>query len=102
MPEEIEVTRKKLIAWRDNDQQLGPMLQNNALLQEAIPLSQNLTAIAAAGLQALEYLSSGGHAPAGWRQQQLDALKQDQKPQAELLNMIVPSVQKLVEATTAD
>jgi len=101
-PEEIEATRKKLIAWRDNDQQLRPILQNNALLQEAIPLSQNLTTIATAGLQALDYLSSGGHAPAAWRQQQLDALKQAQKPQAELLNMIVPSVQKLVEATTPD
>jgi len=101
-PEEVEAMRKRLTVWRDNDQQLGPSLQNNALLQEAIPLSQNLTTIAAAGLQALDYLNSGGHGPAAWRQQQLDALKQAQKPQAELLNMIAPSVQKLVEATIPD
>jgi len=101
-PEEVEATRKHLNVWRDNDQQLGPLLQNNALLQEAIPLSRNLTTIAAAGLQALDYLNSGGHAPAAWRQQELDALKQTQKPQAELLNMIAPSVQKLVEATIPD
>jgi hexosaminidase len=101
-PEEIEATRKKLVAWRDNDQQLGPVLQNNALLQEVTPLSQNLTTVATTGLQALDYLSAGGHARAAWRQQQLDLLKQAQKPQAELLNMIIPSVQKLVEATTPD
>jgi hexosaminidase len=101
-PEEVEATRKQLTAWRDNGRQLEPVLQSNALLQEAIPLSQNLTSVASAGLQALDYLNAGGHAPATWRQQQLDSLKQAQKPQAELLNMIAPSVQKLVEATTAD
>jgi hypothetical protein len=39
---------------------------------------------------------------ADWRQQQLDLLKQSQAPQAELLNMVAPSVQKLVEATTPE
>jgi hexosaminidase len=100
--EDMEAMRKSLIAWRDNDQQLGPLLQSNPLLQEAIPLSQSLSSVAAIGSQALEHLRAGRHAPPGWRQHQLDAITQAQKPQAELLNMIVPPVQKLVEALPSD
>ena len=85
--------------WRDNDQQLEPLLQANSLLQEIIPLSQNLQSVATAGLQAIEYLAHGGHAPGNWREQQLAMLKQAEKPEAELLNMIVPAVEKLVSAT---
>jgi hexosaminidase len=90
----------QLTAWRDNDRQLAPLLQSNAGLQEVIPLSQNLSAVSAAGLQALDYIKAGGRAPAAWRDSQLNMLKQAEKPQSEMLNMIVPSVRKLVEATT--
>jgi hexosaminidase len=93
--------RKWLTLWRDNDQQLAPMLQSNPPLKELFPLSQNLTSVAAVGLQAMDYLSADGHAPALWREQQLAFLKQAEKPQAEMLNMIAPSVRKLVEATSA-
>ena len=98
-PTDLEGMRTVLAIWRDNDQRLAPALHGNSLLEEAVPLSQNLAGIAATGLQTLEYLNAGGRAPAAWRQQQLDLLKQAQTPQAELLNMVAPSVQKLVEAT---
>jgi hypothetical protein len=58
--------------------------------------------VATAGIQALDYLTSGGRAPAAWREQQIALLQDAQKPQAEMLNMIAPSVQKLVEATTPE
>jgi hypothetical protein len=53
-------------------------------------------------LKAIEYLNAGTRVPADWRQQQLDLLKQAQAPQAELLNMVAPAVQKLLEATTPE
>ena len=90
-----------LTAWRDNDHQLAPILKTDAQLNEVVPLSQNLQAIATAGLQALDYLKTGGRAPAAWRDQQIALLKQAEKPQAEMLNTVVPSVLRLVEATTA-
>jgi hypothetical protein len=93
--------RSQLSAWQENDQHLEPLLQS-ALLQEAVPLSQSLAAVATAGLRALDYLTSGGGAPAAWRDQQLARLKDAQEPQAEMLDTIAPSVEKLVEATTAD
>ncbi|HKF19985.1 MAG TPA: family 20 glycosylhydrolase [Candidatus Angelobacter sp.] len=92
----------ELTAWQDNGQRLTPLLESNPLLQEALPVSQNLSAVAATGLQALRYLTSTGRAPAAWRDQQLAFLKDAQKPQAEVLNTIVPSVLKLVEATVPE
>jgi hexosaminidase len=92
----------QLAAWQENEHRLTPLLESNPQLQEALPLSQNMSAVAATGLQALRYLASTGRAPAAWREQQLAFLKDAQKPQAEMLNTIVPSVLKLVEATVPE
>jgi hexosaminidase len=99
--EDLSVMRRQLGAWQENDQRLEPLLRSSALLQEIVPLSQSLAATATAGLQALDYLSAGGQAPAAWRDQQIALVKDAQKPQAEMLDAIAPSVQKLIEATTA-
>ena len=100
--EEQAAMRKWLAGWRDNAPQLWPVLKSNPLLQELAPVSQNLTLVATAGLQAMDYLDAGGHVPAAWREQQLATLQQAGKAQAELLNMIAPSVTKLVAATTPE
>jgi len=102
MPDDLSEMQKSLTLWRDNDQQLAPVLQSNPLLQEAMPMSQALASVASTGLKALEYLNAGTRVPAAWRQQQIDLLKQAQAPQAEMLNMIAPGVEKLVEATTPE
>ena len=93
--------RTSLLAWRDNDQRLQPLLAKNPSLSEVAPVSQSLRTVADAGLQALEYLNGGAQPPADWRGQQLEMLKQAEQPQGEMLNMIAPAVQKLVEATPA-
>jgi hexosaminidase len=100
--EEISEIQKSLTLWRDNDQKLAPALEGNPLLQEAVPLSQTLSSVATAGLKAIEYLDAGTRVPAAWRQQQMEMLKQAQAPQAELLNMVAPAVEKLVQATTPE
>jgi hexosaminidase len=92
----------QLTTWRDNDQRLQPLLQASLLLQEALPPSQNLSALATTGLSAVDYLNAGGKAPASWREQQLMFLKEAQRPQAEMINPLVPSIQKLVEATVPE
>jgi hexosaminidase len=100
--EEVEDMRQELGGWQMNDQRLAPIIQGNVLLQEAADLSRNVSIVAGAGLQAMEYLDANKQVPAAWRQQQLDMLKEAQKPQAELLNMLAAPVQKLVEATVAE
>jgi hexosaminidase len=101
-PVEIARMRSQLVNWQENDRRLQPLLQSRPLLQETMAISQNLAIVADAALRALDSLDAGGKAPAAWRDQQLAFLKEAQKPQAEMLDTLVPSVQKLVEATVAE
>ena len=91
--------RNWLMLWRNNDAKLQPLLQQSSLLQEEIPISQNLAMVAAAGLQALDYLDRGQAEPQLWKTQQLAVIEQANKPVAGLLLMVVPPVQQLVEAS---
>ncbi len=88
-----------LTAWRDNDAKLHPVLAQSFLLQEDEPLSQNLSAVAAAGLQALDYIDKAQSAPADWRTQQQALIDQAKKPQAGLVLMVAAPVEQLVNAT---
>jgi hexosaminidase len=96
--QDVSEARQWLNIWRVNDAALQPVLSKSDITAELAPLSQGLTQTATIGLQALQYLQAGG-APAGWKARQVAFLKQQQQPQAVLLNMIAPSVQKMVEAT---
>jgi hexosaminidase len=79
--------RMWLLRWRDNDARIEP---NGAL--------KHLGAI---GLQALDYLDRGEHPPDAWLAQQRAFLETCKKPQAEVRLAIAPSIEKLVNATSA-
>jgi len=89
-----------LIRWRDNQSNLQLLESQSFLLKEIVPLSQDLSAVATTGLQALDYMDRGERAPAAWATEQFALLEEAQKPKAQLLLMVVPSVQKLVEASS--
>ena len=91
--------RTWLVTWRDNDAKLRPLLDQSALLKEDVPLSQSLSALGTAGLQALDYLNKGQTAPDAWKTQQLSLIEQSKKPMADVLLMVVAPVQQLVEAS---
>jgi hexosaminidase len=92
--------RVLLMLWRDNQTNLQPLESQSFLLKEIVPLSQDLSAVSTTGLQALDYIDRGERAPEAWARQQFPLLAQAQKPKAQLLLMVVPSVQKLVEASS--
>ena len=69
------------------------------MLKELIPLSQDLSSLGAAGLGAMDYLESGPHAPSDWATEQLGLVEQAKKPKAQLLLVIAPSIQKLIQAS---
>ena len=92
--------RAQLMQWRDNDARLEPVIASSYLLKEAAPLSQNLSALGAAGLQALDYIDKGEPAPDSWKAQQLGMIAQATAPQANLLLMPAPAVQILVQASS--
>ena len=93
--------RMWLTTWRDNDARLRPLLDQTFLLQEDGPLSQDLSALGAAGLQALDYLDKAQPAPDSWKTQQLALIDQAKKPMADLLLMVAVPVQQLVEASAS-
>ena len=93
--------RMWLTTWRDNDVRLQPLLGQTYLLQEDALLSQDLSALGAAGLQALDYLDKGQTAPDSWKTQQTALIEQSKKPMTDLLLMVVAPVQQLVDASSA-
>jgi len=98
---EVEQEIKALLMlWRDNQSNLQVLEGQSFLLKEIVPLSQDLTAVATTGMQALSYMERGEHAPAAWATEQFAVLEEAQKPKAQLLLMVVPSLQKLVEASS--
>jgi hexosaminidase len=68
-------------------------------LKEITPLSQQLSALGTAGLQALDYLDKGEHPPDEWKAQQRALIEQTKTPAADLLLVAAPAVQKLIEAS---
>ena len=99
-PSAKQEVRTLLIRWRDNQSNLQALGTQSFLLTEIIPLAQDLSAVATTGLQALDYLDRGERASDDWATQQFAVLAEAQKPKAQLLLMVAPSVQKLVEASS--
>ena len=99
MESEIRAT---LVEWRDNDVKLRPLAEKSAIVQEVEPLSQSLSALGSAGLQALDYLDRGEKAPKDWEQQQLAMVEQAFQPRAQVLLMVAPAVQKLIQASAGE
>ena len=91
--------RSWLKTWQDNDSGLHPLLEQSFLLHEVMPLSENLSALGAAGLQALDYLDKSEPSPESWRKQQLMLVEQAKTPTADLLLMVVAPIQQLIEAS---
>jgi len=90
--------RMWLTTWRDNDVRLHPLLQQTFLLQQDVALSQNLSALGTAGLEALDYLDKGQPEPDSWKAQQVALINQAKVRSDDLLLMIAAPVEQLVEA----
>jgi hexosaminidase len=92
--------REQLTSWRDNDAKLEPLAQDSFLVKEVLPTSQDLSTLGSVGLAALDFLAKGQPAPDDWKAQQLATLQQIAKPKAQLLIVVEPAVQKLLEGAS--
>lgn len=92
--------RALLTAWRDNDAHLQPIIASSSLTRGVAPLSQNLSSLGAAGLQALDFIDKGQRPPDAWSSQSLAIIQQAQKPQADLLLLPASSIQTLIQAAS--
>jgi len=94
--------RQRLMLWRDNDEPFQTIAKRSSIVQEVAPVSQNLATVAATGLRALDYLDRGEKAPQDWKTQQLALMQQAFQPKGQVVLMIVPAVQKLVQASAGE
>jgi hexosaminidase len=94
--------RDLLAEWKENDRKLRPLAGSSLLAGEAVPLSESLAALASAGIEALDYLDRGERAPEGWKAQQLAIVEQAFQPKSQLILMVAPAVQKLVQASAGE
>ena len=93
--------RAQLMLWRENDANLQLLAQRSFLVKEVAATSQDLSALGAAGLAALDQIAKGQAASDSWKAQQLAVVNQAMKPKAQLLLIPAPAVQKLIEAAAA-
>ncbi len=100
-PEVWRDARTQLIRWRDNDAKLQPILSTSSLTADLAPVSANLAKTATIGLQALDALHSKSPLSSATRQQDMEFLQRAAKPQAVVIDVVVPSVETLLQAAPA-
>jgi hexosaminidase len=84
-PADLATLRAVFALWAANDVRFQAMAANNALLAEVKPLSKDLSALGAMGVQVLDFLGSGKPAPAGWVSAQAREITRIERPVAEVL-----------------
>jgi hexosaminidase len=94
--------RTTLSRWRDNSEDLTPLAAKSAMVEEAMPVSQDLSALGAAGLQALDFLDHGEKAPATWKERQLAVVQKSLQPKAQVLLVVAGPVQKLIQISAGE
>jgi hypothetical protein len=93
-----EAVRQVLSEWRDAGPELKLIIERAPALHEAKPLADDLSDIAAIGLEAVGYIADGVVPTAQWRDAKLARLDQAGKPKAALEFANIRSVKLLVIA----
>ncbi len=89
---------KKFQSWIAAAPAIQSQLATTPLLALAEPRAQQLPGLAKAGIEALNYLSSGTKAPAGWKRRNLALIEAAKKPQALVRFTFLPPLEELVNA----
>jgi hexosaminidase len=93
--------RAQLQKWRDNDAAVQSLAQKSSFVKEVAPNSQDLSAVAALALTALEALASGTPLSDDAKAQATATITAASKGKAQLLLIPAGTVQKLVDAAAA-
>ena len=81
---DIAALRAQFSRWAANDADFQPLADSNALLEELRPISKDLSAVGALGMQLLDLIATGQAAPADWLAAQDAELKRMLAPNADL------------------
>jgi hexosaminidase len=94
---DIALLREQFTRWAGNDARFQPLAEDNALLGELKPLSQDLSALGLAGLRILTYLESGQPAPEDWLSAQAKEIDRMLRPRNEVVLAAVRPVKLLLD-----
>jgi len=97
-PEERTELTNKFESWIAAEPGILHLMAGSPTMAQAKSRAQQLTGLAAVGVEAISYLSSGLPASAGWKAQQLVILDEADKPQALVRFTMVKPLRDLVNA----
>jgi hexosaminidase len=92
--------RDKLILWQENNKAFKSLLLNSPALSEASLLSENLSALASAGLEALQYIHDKKTADTEWLKQKTAIASSAKQQGGRCEIQVVNTIQKLIERVT--
>jgi hexosaminidase len=95
---EVQI-RAFLVTWSENDAKLRPVIEKSFLLQEVAPISEDLSALSSAALQALDYVDRSETSPDQWRSQQSALIERAKSPRSALLLPVAAPLQQLIDAS---
>lgn len=90
--------RRRFEQWEQVAPRLEAMAQGSARLSDVGARAHQLSVLGAIGLESLAYLDAHTHPPAEWKDAQLAAIADAEKPSAIVRFVFLPSLRKLVEA----
>ena len=82
---DLATLRAVFSVWAANDLRFQSLAEGNALLAEVKPLSKDLSAVGAMGIDILDYWSGRKPAPSEWVAAQTKEIARMQRPNAEVL-----------------
>ncbi len=93
-----KVIREQLAAWKENHEAFMLLLKHSPVLEEAKLLSENLSRIAAAGLEALAFIRQRDMADNEWVQQQLGITEKAKEQSGRCELQVIKPIQRLIKA----
>ncbi|MEJ2615133.1 MAG: family 20 glycosylhydrolase [Ignavibacteriaceae bacterium] len=97
-PQCREVLKKCLMSLKENHKKLLPVINNSPILKEIEPLSQNLSDLAATGLDALNYIENKNKVSGDWIKHADSVLNKSLNPYGKVHIAVVSGIKKLVQA----
>ncbi|MDX9923207.1 MAG: family 20 glycosylhydrolase [Ignavibacteriaceae bacterium] len=90
-----EKVKSCLKIWKDNHEQLLPLINSKPILKEVAPLSEDLSKVSAIGLESLELIKENKKADSVWIAASNEIIKAAAVPKGEIELAILSSIQKL-------
>ncbi len=87
-----------LSGWVENYGKLAPIIQHSPILKEVQSMSDDLLKVSRLGLEAMNYLNKKQKAPKSWSNAAMEAIQNAKKARGQAEIMVMPGLEKLVQA----